>query len=1015
MLCAACGHDNTGNRRLKFCGECGAPLVSAPAPAGERRKVAILFADLAGYTRLSSSLDPEEVHRLLAGFFEVVDGVCARYGGTIDKHIGDNVMSVFGAPIAHGDDPERAVRAAVDIHREVAGYSTRVGRELLVHVGIAYGEVIASGLGSAHHHEYTVTGDAVNLAARLQDKAVGGETMISDPVRKAAERIALVEPVGEVAVKGLAAPVPAWRLTGVRAAAPARRVLVGRDTELARVAAALTSEDTAGLARGCAVVLRGDPGIGKSALTAAVVAGAAERGVAVLSACVLDFGAGRGEGAVPTLAAGLLGGTVADAVAAGRIDAADAGVLTDLLELDAVEGRRDDLDPVTRRERQRAVLAALVGSRTQSTLAVVEDLHWADAVTRRQLRELVADLLGHGDCVLLTTRLDADPIDAAWREILGERLVIIDLEPLAPEAAAALAATRLEDGALVARCVARAGGNPLFLEQLVLGVADGELPGTLQALVLARVDRLPARDKRALQAASAGGQRCSLELVRHLAGDPTYDATELLARRLLREQDGELVFHHALILDGVYASLTHARRRELHRAAAGYFARDPEPRAMHLDRAGDPGAAAAWLAAAQHRAALHDPERAEGFIARGLAAATTDLDRHHLHTLDGTLRVEAGDAGEAAAPWRAAIDTAPDEPARCRALIGLASAYRVMGRPLQALPVLDQAEGLARTHDLALERVQIAYYRGSAHFFTEPDLSRRAHEHARDGARELGAREWEVRALSGLADSAYSAGDVVAGIDRFGDCVALFDALELRRPALPNRAMLAECLLYALRGDEARAIATDVARVAAEIHHGRAEVLAINCLANLDAHAPDDRSELRLQEALACCRRYGLGMFAASVAIQLAESRLRRGDRAGASAAARAIVDENALDAQRENDALGALLRALAEEAPVDQASAVETMLDRPAFASVWWWLGPAHELALAAGADALAERCRSTFERLPHQPPLVSLQLRLSLARAQLARGDASPARAAEVRGLLDRLASAGFTVDAT
>ena len=745
----------------------------------------------------------------------------------------------------------------------------------------------------------------------------------------------------------------------------------------------------------------------------AVVAAAAERGVAVVSAGVLDFGAGRGEGAVPTLAAGLLGGTVADAVAAGRVDDADAGVLTDLLELDAGESRRDDLDPVSRRERQRAVLAALVGARTQPTLAVVEDLHWADAVTRRQLRELAADLLGHGDCVLITTRVDADPIDATWRETLGERLVVVDLEPLAPEAAAALAATRLEDGALVARCVARAGGNPLFLEQLVLGIGDGELPGTLQALVLARVDRLPARDKRALQAASAGGQRVSLELVRHLAGDPTYEATELLARRLLREQDGELVFHHALILDGVYASLTHARRRELHRTAAGFFAGDPEPRAEHLDRAGDPGAAAAWLAAAQHRAALHDPERAHAFIARGLAATTTDLDRHMLHSLEGTLRVEAGDAGEAAAPWRAAIDTAPDEPARCRALIGLASAYRVVGLPLQALPVLDEAEALARAHDLALERVQIDYYRGSAHFFTQPELSQRAHERACAGARELGAREWEVRALSGLADSAYSAGDVVAGIERFAACAALFDALELRRPALPNRAMHAECLLFALRGDEARAIATDVVHQATAIHHGRAQALALGCLANLEAHAEDDRFEVLMGDGLACCRRYGLGLYAASLAVQLAEWRLRRGDRSGSIAAARDGVATSTADERRDN-AMGALLRALAEDAPADQVTAVEAMLGQPAFASVWWWLGPAHELALAAGADAIAERCRTTFERLPHRPPFVDLQLRLAHARARIGRGDATPALASEVRALLDRLATSGFTVGA-
>ncbi len=142
-----------------------APPEPPPSvPPGELRQVTVLFADLSGFTKLSSERDPEEAHGLLAHFFEAVDGVIERYGGTIDKHIGDNVMAVFGAPVAHGNDPERAVRAAGDIHEAMGKLGDELELPLQAHIGVASGQVMASGTGSAHHQEYTVTGESVNLA-----------------------------------------------------------------------------------------------------------------------------------------------------------------------------------------------------------------------------------------------------------------------------------------------------------------------------------------------------------------------------------------------------------------------------------------------------------------------------------------------------------------------------------------------------------------------------------------------------------------------------------------------------------------------------------------------------------------------------------------------------------------------------------------------------------------------------------------------------------------------------------
>ena len=240
--CPQCGEELAP--RARFCAQCGARIDGAAAAAsppstampGERRQVAVLFADLTGYTRLSSTLDPEETHRLLTRFFEHADAIIARLGGTIDKHIGDAVMGVFGAPVAYGNDVLRALRAAVEIHAAMAAVSADVGRTLGAHIGIASGEVVAAATGSADHRSYTVTGDAVNLAARLTELATGGETVISDDVQRAVAAFAQTSPLGSIAIRGLAPGVRAWKLVALSASGSVAPPLLGRDDERRRFA-----------------------------------------------------------------------------------------------------------------------------------------------------------------------------------------------------------------------------------------------------------------------------------------------------------------------------------------------------------------------------------------------------------------------------------------------------------------------------------------------------------------------------------------------------------------------------------------------------------------------------------------------------------------------------------------------------------------------------------------------------------------------------------------------------------
>src|ERR1700722_6050689 len=202
VACRECGYANEGGDR--YCGGCGHLLAGADvaprvegrseAPVGDRRPVTVLFCDLVGFTRLSSQLDPEDVHTLLERFFTLVDAIVDRFGGTIDKHIGDAAMALFGAPVAHGNDADRAVRAALEIHTSLPGLNSGSAPPLSAHIGVATGEVVASSVGSQRHRGYTVTGEAANLAARLLARAASGETL----ALSATSHVIAYEPVGSL-------------------------------------------------------------------------------------------------------------------------------------------------------------------------------------------------------------------------------------------------------------------------------------------------------------------------------------------------------------------------------------------------------------------------------------------------------------------------------------------------------------------------------------------------------------------------------------------------------------------------------------------------------------------------------------------------------------------------------------------------------------------------------------------------------------------------------------------------
>ena len=886
----------------RFCPSCGA-RVAAAAPTGERRAVAILFADLAGFTRLTSEIDAEDVHRLLGRYFELVDGAIARCGGSVDKHIGDATMGVFGAPVAHGNDIERAVRAACEIHDAMAGFSAEVGKPLATHIGIASGEVVAASTGSAVRADYTVTGDAVNLASRLEELAEAGETIVSDDIRVALGSRLVAESRGSVEVRGFAQAMPVWRVRALRAPATERHRMVGRSRELARVDAALAAMAASG--RGATLAVRGDPGVGKSRLAEAMLERAELQGHPTHRAVVLDFGAAQGRDAAGLVARSLVdvGATAPPAacrdaldraIASGLADARDEPFLADLLGLAQRPGSRyEAMDHAARARGRVAALAALAAAavRDRPAAILVEDVHWATPALVDALAALRDRARLHPILLVLTTRRDGDPIGGAWPP---DTIETLDLAPLPDHEALELAVDYFAASPDVARrCVERAQGNPLFLTQLLQAGADeGAIPGTIRNVLLARLDRLPPAERGALQAASVAGQRFPPALVTHLTGSESA-LVEARARGLVGDAGtgDELAFSHALIRDAAYASLLHSARRELHaRAAAWYAGRDPALRAEHLERAEDPLAPQAFLDAAHAARAALRPDVARSLAERGAALAPPGAVAFALSMLAGDLACDLGDAPAGAAAYSRADALARNDTERCLAQVGLASAHRLSSDTKAGFATLDLAEPIAQRLGLARELARIAYLRGSLHF-ARGELERCAAEHERSlaHAREAGDEQCEAQALSGIADAMYATGRLVSSHAAFERCVALCERRGNLRFALMNRLMAG--LIDHFLGEGRRSLERiEAVRVAArEIGHAVAEVMAGQVAAMvLVSMGRDEEAVAAAEPSLAMARAIASRRFVAFDLYQLGRAGRRHGDRD----LARARLDE---------------------------------------------------------------------------------------------------------------------------
>jgi class 3 adenylate cyclase/tetratricopeptide (TPR) repeat protein len=559
-ICGTCGRQI--GEDFAFCPYCGAPLVGS-APAGEQRKrVTVLFCDVTGSTALGEATDPEALRALLVRYFERMKGIVESHGGTVEKFIGDAVMAVFGVPQLHEDDALRAVRAAIEMRAALPELGLRA------RIGINSGEVVTG------TRERLATGDAVNVAARLEQAAAPGEVLLGEGTVRLVRAAIEAEAVPPLVLKGKTEPVPAFRLLGVKEAAERRFMtpMIGRERELRRLqdAFAQAVDD-----RSCQLfTVLGTAGVGKSRLVAEFLAGF--DGARVVRGRCLSYGEGITYWPVVE---------VIKQLAALPANAYAASALKSLLGESPI---------VTSAEEVAWGFRKLLEEQAQesSLVVVFDDAHWGEE-TFLDLVEHVADLSRDAPLLLLCmARPELLERRPGWGGGKWNATTVL-LEPLdAAETDRLLDALGGVEEALRERVRAAAEGNPLFVEEmLALLRASGEgevtVPPTIQALLAARLDQLEPSERSVLQCGAVEGRifhRGAVQVLAEDAGNVQGKLVALVRKELVRPARAEFAgdeayrFRHLLFRDAAYDALPKALRAELHQRFVSWL----EERGEHL-------------------------------------------------------------------------------------------------------------------------------------------------------------------------------------------------------------------------------------------------------------------------------------------------------------------------------------------------------------------------------------------------------------------------------------------------
>ena len=597
-FCSQCGTENPDV--AKFCFACGNALV-APAPPPEAREVrkvvTIVFSDLKGSTAMGEKLDSESLREVMTRYFDAMSAELERHGGVVEKFIGDAIMAVFGLPTVHEDDALRAVRAAADMQRAQAVLNDELERHwgvrLTVRTGVNTGQVVA---GDPAAGQRLVTGDAVNVAARLEQAAGAQEVLLGDLTYRLVRDYIDVEEVEPLELKGKAERVPAYRLVGVHedSERPKRldSPLVGRGGELAELRAALDAAISGH--RGELVTIVGEAGVGKSRLIDEFIR-SAEAEVAVLRGRCLAYGDGitfwplaeavRGAARIAEVdsietASSKLAALVDDEEVRARVESA--------IGLSATSYPVTELVWATRKLLER--LAA-----ERPVLVLFDDIHWAEPTFLDLVEQVVAGTSEAPLLLVCTTRHELIERLPDWSSGAGARRIVLEL--LSDEDTAAVAEHLLGmadlDEQIRERIVAAAEGNPLFVEQLLSmlidegmivfedgawhatpAIADAAVPPTIHALLAARLDGLGGDERAVIEPASVIGQVFVRAAVQHLSPERVQPELDVhlhsLAEKQLvhtdhsRTEENAFRFHHVLIRDTAYDAILKRARATFH-------------------------------------------------------------------------------------------------------------------------------------------------------------------------------------------------------------------------------------------------------------------------------------------------------------------------------------------------------------------------------------------------------------------------------------------------------------------
>jgi class 3 adenylate cyclase/tetratricopeptide (TPR) repeat protein len=642
LQCSACGNELPPGSR--FCNKCGhavsaqaesaqrfaSPeaytpkhlaekiLTSKSALEGERKQVTVLFADLKGSMELLADRDPEDARKLLDPVLERMMEAVHRYEGTVNQVMGDGIMALFGAPVAHEDHAVRACYAALRMQESVKRHAEEVHRTagipLHIRVGVNSGEVVVRSISSDLHMDYTAVGQTTHLAARLEQMAMPGSILIAPETLNLAEGYVVVNPLGARPVKGLDAPIEVFEVVGAgtvrsRLQAAAARGLtrfVGRDAELEQLRHALGA---AGTGHGQVVAVVGDPGVGKSRLFWEFTHSHRTQGWLIVESSSVSYGKATAFLPLIELLRAYFQIEASDDArkirekVTGKLLSLDRALepslpaLFWLLDVPVDDPQWLRLDPPQRRQQTLDGIRRLLlrESQVQPLLVVFEDLHWIDAETQALLDSMVESLPTARLLLLVNYRPE---YQHAWGSKTYYRQLRID--PLPPESTEVLLEALLGNDPglqpLKRLLIERTEGNPFFLEESVRTLVETkvlvgdrgayhlarashtlQIPATAQAILAARIDRLAPEDKRLLQAASVIGKDVPFTLLQAIAEQPEESLRRglghLQAAEFLYEArlfpDLEYTFKHALTHDVVYGSLLHDRRRALHATIVG--------------------------------------------------------------------------------------------------------------------------------------------------------------------------------------------------------------------------------------------------------------------------------------------------------------------------------------------------------------------------------------------------------------------------------------------------------------